>query len=141
MRTALFVAKQLVPNKHGPLAVCTILTLANGGKDPGFRPRRRMLEDVDAIVRRFYDNAVETYGYAHAACLLAHLLAKAPPGGEHGYAPPRWAIEVLSTHAELIARVFASREADKPLPKTSGLSDRTTRAMRKKLDAYLGKKL
>lgn len=112
------------------------LLVAVHGEDPGYRPRQRLSDDVDAAVLQFYVNAKEMYGEEQAALHLAHLLAKAPPGSEAGYEPQPWAVRVLKKHRSAIAAFFTTR-AVKPEPKVSGMRDRESEDMRRKLDKVI----
>lgn len=112
------------------------LLVAVHGEDPGYRPRQHLSDDVDAAVLQFYVNANELFGEEQAAMHLAHLLAKAPPGSEAGYQPPAWAVKVLKKHRSAIASFFTTR-AVKPEPRISGMRDRESEEMRRKLDKVI----
>jgi len=74
----------------------------------GFRVRERFDADLDAALRSFHKSAVEMFGAEEAACVLAHLLAKAPPGTEGGFEPPEWAVRILRTHRNAVTQALAT---------------------------------
>jgi hypothetical protein len=100
-----------------PRSTHTILTLASGEPRVGARTRAAFDRDVETALQAFYRNAVHMFGERHAACTLAHLLAKAPPspqgirgrstGVDGSYRPRGWALAVLRKHKESISEEFA----------------------------------
>jgi hypothetical protein len=72
---------------------------------------------VEKALQAFYQNAVIMFGERHAACTLAHLLAKAPPspqgvrgrstGVDGSYRPRGWALVVLRKYKKSISEEFA----------------------------------
>lgn len=139
------MTRQLFPRRPGlpayrrergvALSVLALLVAVHG-EDPGYRPRQRLSDDVDAAVLQFYVNAKELFGEEQAALHLAHLIAKAPPGAEAGYSPQPWAVKVLKKHRSAIAAFFTSRPV-KAEPKVSGMRDRESEDMRRKLDRVI----
>lgn len=100
-----------------PRSTHAILALACGAPRVSYRARAAFDRDVESALRSFYENAVNIYGERHAACTLAHLLAKAPPtpqgvrgrttGVDGSYKPRGWALEVLRKYQASIADEFA----------------------------------
>ena len=101
-------------------------------KRAGYRIRARLANDIEHALERFYLNGVEMFGEEHAACLLAHVLAHAPPsdkaarrGGRNtgvsgSYLPAPWAMEVLAKHRVAIAAAFAADPSHDGKPCTEG---------------------
>lgn len=100
-----------------PRSTHAILSLACGEPRVSYRARAAFDQDVEFALRSFFENAVVMYGERHAACTLAHLLAKAPPtpqgvrgratGVDGSYKPRAWAMAVLRRYKASIAEEFA----------------------------------
>ena len=105
-----------------PRSTNAILCLALGKKRVNYRQRAAFDADVEDALQKFHANAVGLYGEVHAACVLAHVLAKAPPspqgargrntGVDGSYTPRPWAIKILRKHAAAIAEAFAREPAE-----------------------------
>jgi hypothetical protein len=105
-----------------------ILTLATGRARVNYRQRAAFDRDVESALQALHANAVTFYGEVHAACVLAHVLAKAPPtpqgvkgrttGVDGAYRPRPWAVAILKQHHVAIAEAFA-REARDEIPVVS----------------------
>ena len=116
-----------------PRSVHEILCLAGPlPQRAGYRIRAAMTRDVEAALRKLYDNGVALLGEEQAACVLAHILAKAPPsekaarrggrstGVDGSYLPAPWAMEVLAKHRVAIAAAFAADPSHDGKPCTEG---------------------
>ena len=131
------------------MASYAILKLAGEGRRPNAYARRMFDDDVEAALQKLHANAVALYsqafgdeaGEAHAACVLAHILAKAAPsakakggrcnGVSGSYKPRPWAIAILAKHQDAIAEAFA-REAQTDvvgLNKDSGIGSSRRRGV------------
>jgi hypothetical protein len=107
---------------RGPWSTHKILSTALGKKRVNYRQRAAFDADVEEALQKFHANAVGIYGEVHAACLLAHVLAKAAPtsqgargrntGVDGSYTPRPWAIKILRKHAAAIAEAFAREPAE-----------------------------
>lgn len=101
-----------------PRSTHALLTLASGERRVHYRVRAAFDRDVERALRNFYENAVVMFGEKHAACTLAHLLAKAPPtpqgvrgrttGVDGSYRPRPWALAVLAKYRRSIAEEFSA---------------------------------
>lgn len=99
-----------------PRSTHTLLTIALGEERVSYRVRAAFDRDVESALQSFFQNAVRMYGERHAACVLAHLLAKAPPteqgvrgrttGVDGSYRPRRWAMQVLARYRPSITEEF-----------------------------------
>ena len=78
------------PKPRGPMASYAILKLAGEGRRPNAYARRMFDDDVEAALQKLHANAVALYsqafgdeaGEAHAACVLARILARAAPSAK-----------------------------------------------------------